>query len=69
MTDRVTRMRTATIRLVVWLVVVDVAALALVMLTDVEDGGRRTIVGVAWLAATLAVIVPGLRAVRVARRS
>lgn len=69
MTDRFARMRAATLRLVAWLIAVDLAVLALVMLTDIEEGGRRTVVGVAWLAATLAVVVPGLKAVRAARRS
>jgi hypothetical protein len=69
MTDRFTRMRAATLRLVAWLVAVDLGMLALVMLTDIEEGGRRSVVGVVWLAATLAVVVPGLKAVRAARRS
>ncbi len=69
MTDRFARMRAATLRLVAWLVAVDLGMLAVVLLTDIEEGGRRTVVGVAWLVATLAVVVPGIRAVRVARRS
>ena len=36
---------------------------------DVEEGGRRTIVGVVWLLATLAVLLPGLVTLRRARRS
>ena len=67
--DRVARTKRATLRLVAGIVAVDVIALALVMLTDIEEGGRRTVVGIAWLVATLLVIVPGLTAVRKARRS
>ena len=67
--DRMARTKRATLRLVAGIVAVDVIALALVMLTDIEEGGRRTAVGIAWLVATLLVIVPGLTAVRKARRS
>ena len=63
------RTKRATLRLVAGIVAVDVIALALVMLTDIEEAGRRTAVGIAWLVATLLVIVPGLTAVRKARRS
>ena len=63
------RTKRATLRLVAGIVAVDVIALALVMLTDIEEDGRRTAVGIAWLVATLLVIVPGLTAVRKARRS
>lgn len=69
MTDRFARMRAATLRLVIGLVAVNVVALALVSMTPIEEHGRRTAVGVVWLAASLAVIVPGLKAVRAARRS
>jgi hypothetical protein len=69
MTDRFTRMRAATLRLVIMLMAVNGIALALVTWTGIEENGRRTTFGVAWLAASLAVIVPGLKAVRAARRS
>ena len=69
MTDRLTRIRAATLRLVLMVIAVDVLAVALVAFTNIEEGNRRTIVGVAWLVATMAVLIPGLKAVRVARRS
>lgn len=51
-------------------VVVDAVALSVWFLTDMgsNERGRAPMV-VVWLLATLAVVLPGLRAVRLARRS
>lgn len=68
--DRVAQIRAAVLRMVIGVVVVD--ALALVVLfvgkIDQRPGWRWPMLGV-WLLATLAVVLPGLRAVRLARRS
>jgi len=66
--DRMKRMRGATIRLVGGIILVDVVAFAVVGLTTFEEGNGRVIIGVLWLLATMAVILPGLSAVRRARK-
>ncbi|MES2124473.1 MAG: hypothetical protein V4503_07260 [Gemmatimonadota bacterium] len=68
-TDRAARMRAALVRMVVGVLLVDALGLVVFLFTPLahSSNGRYT-VGVVWLLATLAVVLPGLQAIRVARR-
>lgn len=67
---RLARMRAAGIQMVAGVVVVDLVGLAVASFTHwTRTVNGRTTVGLIWLLATLAVLVPGLRAIRAARRS
>ena len=67
--DRAARMRVALLRLVIGVAAVDALGFATFYFTAVArtPNGRMTI-GLVWLLATLAVVLPGLRGVRAARR-
>lgn len=71
MTDRIAAMRRIVIRLVVGVVLVNAAALLLRRFTGLGAGTtlQRQLFTAAWLAAVLLVVLPSLRALRVARRS
>ncbi|MEP6590244.1 MAG: hypothetical protein ABJC19_03585 [Gemmatimonadota bacterium] len=68
--DRAARMRAALLRLVIGVVVVDALGFATFYFTALSrtPNGRMSL-GLVWLLATLAVVLPGLRGVRAARRS
>ncbi len=68
--DRVARMRAAMWRMLIGVVVVDAMGLAVFLLTPLtRTPNGRTAAGLFWIVATLAVILPGLRDIRTARRS
>ncbi len=69
-TGRVARIRSALLRMVIGVGLIDALALALLFLTEVEDNPtwRWPMLG-GWLLATLAVVLPALREIRIARRS
>ncbi|HET9066180.1 MAG TPA: hypothetical protein VFN22_10220 [Gemmatimonadales bacterium] len=71
MTDRIAAMRRIVIRLVVGVVLVNAAALLLRRFTGLGSGTalQRQLFTAAWLVAALLVVLPSLRALRVARRS
>ncbi len=67
--DRVDRMRAAVLRMVFGVVAVDTVALTIWFMAGVGSRPEwRTPMVVVWLLATLAVVLPGLRAIRMARR-
>ncbi|MDX2262144.1 MAG: hypothetical protein SFU84_10665 [Gemmatimonadales bacterium] len=68
--ERIARIRAAVLRMVLGVVVVDAVALTVLFFTDVEQSPtlRWPMLG-GWMLATLAVVLPGLREVRLARRS
>lgn len=68
--DKLARMRAAAFRMVLGVFVVDAIGIAVYYLTPWArtSNGRMTL-GLFWVLATLAVLVPGMRAVRAARRS
>lgn len=63
-------MRAALVRMVVSVLLVDALGLVVLFFTSLArtSNGRYTL-GVVWLLATLAVVLPGLQAIRAARRS
>jgi|CXWL01.1.fsa_nt_gi hypothetical protein len=67
--DRVALIRAAVLRMVIGVVAVDAVALIVLFVGKVDQRPtwRWPMLGL-WLLATLAVVLPGLRAVRVARR-
>jgi hypothetical protein len=69
-TERVARIRAALLRMVIGVVIIDAFAIGVLLLTDVEDNPalRWPMLG-GWLLATLAVVLPALRDIRIARRS
>jgi uncharacterized protein (DUF983 family) len=68
--ERVARVRAALLRMVIGVVIIDAIAIAILLLTDVEHNPtmRWPMLG-GWLLATLAVVLPALRDIRIARRS
>ena len=68
--DRLARMRAAAFKMVLGVLAVDAVGIAVYFLTPLtrSNNGRMTL-GLLWVLATLAVLVPGMRAVRAARRS
>jgi hypothetical protein len=68
--DRLARMRAAAFKMVLGVLAVDAVGIAIYFLTPVarSSNGRMSL-GLLWVLATLAVLVPGMRAVRAARRS
>ena len=69
MQDRVAQIRAAVLRMVIGVIAVDAVALIVLFVgrIDQRPSWRWPMLGV-WLLATLAVVLPGLRAVRIARR-
>lgn len=67
--DRVALIRAAVLRMVIGVVLVDAVALTVFFVGHVDQrpSWRWPMLGL-WLLATLAVVLPGLRAVRLARR-
>ncbi|MBK6496454.1 MAG: hypothetical protein IPG05_15360 [Gemmatimonadetes bacterium] len=68
--DRVAQIRAAVLRMVIGVVAVDAVALIVFFVGHIDQRPtwRWPMLGI-WLLATLAVILPGLRAVRLVRRS
>ncbi|MEO8478837.1 MAG: hypothetical protein ABI542_04325 [Gemmatimonadota bacterium] len=71
MTGRIETMRRIVIRLVVGVVLVNAGALLLRRFTGLGSGTalQRQLFTAAWLVAVLLVVLPSLKALRVARRS
>ncbi len=67
--DRVAQIRAAVLRMVIGVVAVDAVALIVLFMGKIDQRPiwRWPMLGI-WLLATLAVVLPGLRAVRIARR-
>lgn len=62
--------RRAMLQMIVLVVLLDVAAIAVYRFTSVGVSGRNMRIAflVAWTLLTLAIVLPGLRRIRVARR-
>ncbi|MES2304932.1 MAG: hypothetical protein V4558_05470 [Gemmatimonadota bacterium] len=67
--DRLSLMKAAMVRMVLGVLLVDAFGLAVYFLTPLAhtSNGRLTL-GLFWVLATLAVLVPSMRALREARR-
>lgn len=68
--ERLPRMRAAALRMVIGVAVVDAVGIALYLFTPLAARSNgRIMLALFWILATLAVLLPGLRAIRTARRS
>ncbi|MEO5799512.1 MAG: hypothetical protein ABIZ70_05760 [Gemmatimonadales bacterium] len=68
--DRLSRMKTAMMRMVVGVLLVDAVGIALYYLTPLTHSGNgRITLALFWVLAILAVLVPSMRALREARRN